>query len=686
MARQSRRILQISKRINIPYKDISMAVIEIAKIQVRRGQELQTGIPQLDPGEFAWAEDTEHLYIGKRIAEGANSDANTRILTEDDRETLLNDLGQVFRDFLHGGTDANTSTYQYRSTSAHIHSTGTTVSIKLDTFVNLTDYGVDASSTATDVTAELRAAIDDIFKNSDWNDWQRQDARRKLVIPAGNYEISSTIELPPYTTLIGEGPELTSLILTNTTTNMFKTIDAEGNSWGDVMSDGVRRSREVIIQGMTLEYSTGTNNPQSPALLSLDNVLNATIEDVVFKTAINTTSTTTYGIVGGGIGISIRGEGGGLESGDANLCENIQINRCKFDSLYIGVECTGTVVRPVITNSLLNNLNRGISLFTYNQVVGPSNGLFLENRFSNIIREGIYVGTSTNRTMHISENNYFIQVGNGVGLDDFVTTSTGTTPVIAFNSTGNKTINDYFHRRAFADETTSTSFYYNPVVTGRTTINDGATFTTTVATYNTTTDGVSEIAKLVLTGSDQFVSMQYQLSSPILSRKGNLIINIAPDGYASLTDTYNFIGNEVIIVENVTTSTVTHTPTQFAVDLSTYPEFIGVIGVSPYPGTPTATDGSWFIVDVSNSNNAAQITYFNTSSGSVAIFDTQSTPQILFNGVDSYTLARSISAPIALEVDTTSKIDKNYVIVNARNNSTLTETISVVEYNINILQ
>ena len=41
-----------------------MAVIEIAKIQVRRGQENQTGIPVLDSGEFGWASDTEHLYIG----------------------------------------------------------------------------------------------------------------------------------------------------------------------------------------------------------------------------------------------------------------------------------------------------------------------------------------------------------------------------------------------------------------------------------------------------------------------------------------------------------------------------------------------------------------------------------------------------------------------------------------------
>ena len=86
-----------------------MAVIEIAKIQVRRGQENVTGVPMLDPGELGWAEDTQNLYIGKRISEGANSDNNTRILTEVDLRNIFNALG--------GGTTgsvASTSTYRYR--------------------------------------------------------------------------------------------------------------------------------------------------------------------------------------------------------------------------------------------------------------------------------------------------------------------------------------------------------------------------------------------------------------------------------------------------------------------------------------------------------------------------------------------------------------------------------------------
>ena len=110
-----------------------MAVIEISKIQVRRGQELQTGVPQLDPGELGWAQDTEHLYIGKRIAEGASTDENSRILTDSDLENIFN---------LIGSTVTQVTPYQYRENAVHITASPTTVQVKLDNAVSLTDYGV----------------------------------------------------------------------------------------------------------------------------------------------------------------------------------------------------------------------------------------------------------------------------------------------------------------------------------------------------------------------------------------------------------------------------------------------------------------------------------------------------------------------------------------------------------------
>ena len=66
-----------------------MSIIEVARIQVRRGQENQTGVPQLAGGEFAWAADTEKLYIGLRREDGGSRDANVEILTENSARNLL---------------------------------------------------------------------------------------------------------------------------------------------------------------------------------------------------------------------------------------------------------------------------------------------------------------------------------------------------------------------------------------------------------------------------------------------------------------------------------------------------------------------------------------------------------------------------------------------------------------------
>jgi len=57
-----------------------MAVIQISKIQVRRG--LNENLPALDSGELGWSVDTRQLYIGNgTIAEGAPTPGVTEILT-----------------------------------------------------------------------------------------------------------------------------------------------------------------------------------------------------------------------------------------------------------------------------------------------------------------------------------------------------------------------------------------------------------------------------------------------------------------------------------------------------------------------------------------------------------------------------------------------------------------------------
>ena len=58
-----------------------MAVIQISKIQVRRG--LQENLPQLASGEMGWSIDERRLYIGNgTLVEGAPTVGVTEILTE----------------------------------------------------------------------------------------------------------------------------------------------------------------------------------------------------------------------------------------------------------------------------------------------------------------------------------------------------------------------------------------------------------------------------------------------------------------------------------------------------------------------------------------------------------------------------------------------------------------------------
>ena len=63
-----------------------MAVVQISRIQIRRGQKNQgSGLPQLASGELGWAIDTRELYIGNgSVSEGSPSVGNTKVLTQFD--------------------------------------------------------------------------------------------------------------------------------------------------------------------------------------------------------------------------------------------------------------------------------------------------------------------------------------------------------------------------------------------------------------------------------------------------------------------------------------------------------------------------------------------------------------------------------------------------------------------------
>lgn len=641
-----------------------MSIIQISQIQIRRGQENQTGVPQLAPGEFAWAQDTENLYIGKRIEEGAVDDTNSRLLTEID----YNNLFKLINDTNTGTVAVN---YQYRDGVSYITDTVVrTLQSKLDDTVSLVDFGVVPSTTATDITTNFRHAVDTIFKNSAWDSANRQEARRILTVPAGNYTLSSYIELPPYAKIVGAGAGLTTLSLTSNSANLFKTVDADGNNFDSGnMSSGIKRAREVYISDMTLEYATAptANN----ALISLDNVLDARVQNCILRTAFSSTSTTTYGLVDYGVGIEIRGTGGGIASGDTALCKNLKITGNVFDGLYRGIQSTGTVIRPVIDNNVFGNLVQGVALYTINSLPGPSNGIITENRFENIVREGIYVGDNPNNylTNHISSYNFFIQTGNGTGLTDF-TTSTQY-PIITFASQGNKSVNDYFYRRQYAEATTDPTFYYNPLINGRTKIDDGSVYTATLIKSTST-----NIIKIPLTGLNQAITVNYQLASTSSARTGSILINLSHDGYNSVSDNYSYTEDLLVIKSGITANTAQSGENQIVVNTEAYPEInqVDASGIWYFTGSDVGSPyiGKSAVVTQVTRLDAANVLL--TTDSSLPIFDF-STPGL------QYSLLTTDSP--SMTFDTVVSIPVNYITLVCMNQSITTDFI--LEYQISTL-
>lgn len=490
-----------------------MAVVEIAKIQVRRGQENVTGVPQLDPGEFGWAQDTQHLYIGKRISEGANSDANSRILTDLDLRTILEMIGNGT-----SGSVASTSTYRYRDdlSFTYFKSTTTSIARKLDISASLGDFSQTAPR--DDITNLLRTAISNIYAN----DYYGTDTIRTLKLPAGEFSISGVVDLPPMTTLIGEGAGITKLILTSAGTSLFRTVDKLGAHYENGMQFDGRASKDVTIANMTLAY--GGNQDNDYPLLSLDNTENPKVTNVEF-----TTINTTTGFRAHGLGIEVRGNIGVDES--TVICRDIEISNCKFSIIDTAIKEVGEVSKTVIEKNIFSNVRNGIVTENTGSST-PSDIVLSKNKFSFVYNEAVNVTTSTKASRVVSSENQFYYVGNrGSGSDE--STNMAQAPIMVFNAPGNVSLNDYFNR---ADVPETTGFYFNPLASANARIINHKTynFTAVAGIQN------QNVLRIPLTGSDQLVVVDYQLVNDEMSKKGKLTLNISSDNYASVSDYHNF--------------------------------------------------------------------------------------------------------------------------------------------------
>jgi hypothetical protein len=208
-----------------------VAVVQISKIQVRRGQKnSNSGIPQLSSAEFAWAVDSQELFIGNgSVLEGAPYVGNTKVLTEHDNILEL------------------ASSYQFASDDTSITlSVSRSLQSKEDETVSVADFGAVGDG-STDCVAAFETAFTELFRNANEN------YKKELIIPNGEYLFTSDLAVPNGVILRGE-TQLGAIL--NIGDNNIRLITSQGLELADFNS--TNRPHNLQWSNFTIKRTTGT--------------------------------------------------------------------------------------------------------------------------------------------------------------------------------------------------------------------------------------------------------------------------------------------------------------------------------------------------------------------------------------------------------------------------------------------
>lgn len=396
-----------------------MAVVQISRIQIRRGQKnAGAGLPQLASGELAWAIDAQELYIGNgAVNEGAPQVGNTRILTTTDAENIFDLAG----------------TYEYRSKDSFVQ-TGSTVTTpirrslqdRLDDIVSVKSFG--ATGDNTDQTVALQRAIDQLFLNSATK--ADPASRITLYIPAGRYVVSSTLIIPPFVHLKGDGRDKT-IIVSTAVGPAFKTVNntsTPGTPALEQTTSFTNQAKNILIEDM----SVTVNYPF--AGIELENCRDSVFRNVDFESGWRSGDL----INGSSIAVQLN------SLSTLVTCKNNLFDGCKFYGFGYGVESRFDVTDNYWNNCQFEELGFGVyfgnntQLGSDGQLTGPIRNVFSDSIFDAIDRNGIYVITGND---NISQNNTFLSVGNLGGTE-----SNNSHSIIKFEGSGNISTDDYFSR------------------------------------------------------------------------------------------------------------------------------------------------------------------------------------------------------------------------------------------------
>jgi len=362
-----------------------MSIIQISKIQIRRGlKNSGIGVPQLSSAEFAWAVDTQELFIGNgSITEGAPYVGNTKILTEHDN---ILELAGSYR---FGLEDPSITLSVPRS-----------IQSKIDEIeVSLTDFGAVGDG-STDSTTDFNNAVSQLFSNTNEN------LKKVLTIPNGEYLFLGNIFLP--STLIIRGETQFGSVL-NIGANNILCVTETGESVSFFTSSN--RPRNILISNITIKHTTGQT--------VLTGLVDSELDRVRFVSSYYIGDTVDSGFETASSTVGLYPASVFWENSLAGTrVTDIKFSECVFDSVVLAVRADQITVDstdpPIFDTSILFQdcvFKECDTAIVINGVERQGNNWNIEScQFKEIANRAF---VSSNGRGTVIRNSKFIDCGNG---------------------------------------------------------------------------------------------------------------------------------------------------------------------------------------------------------------------------------------------------------------------------------
>ena len=387
-----------------------MAVIQISKIQVRRG--LQENLPQLASAELGWSIDERRLWIGNgTLAEGAPLIGNTEILTAN------SDILSALEAYQFRGDESGYTSLTGPTSTSFVERT---FNHKLDEQISVRDFGAVGDG-STDDSVALQRAIDQIYSPSG-SSYSSVGVRRRIHFPAGTYNLAGNcLVLPSHASIFGDGAQSTFIKHLTGSNVVVKFKDSVGQVDGSLGSGGAVLPNEIDISDMTLQ------NESDDHIVVINSASTVAFSRVTFEgnaASLLTTSSNKAAVK--------------FESAVGST-KNVYFTESTFANITYAGNLNGDIHNVTFDNCYFYRLYQGLNLSA--NTASPRGVRVTNSLFSNIAKQAIY---SANASATFSAFNYYRTVGFGNATD--LVSNVANTSVLSWNTTSNYSVGDLFDR------------------------------------------------------------------------------------------------------------------------------------------------------------------------------------------------------------------------------------------------